>query len=80
MMKLMVIHLILIKNGITFYEYIKKKYHNPINLNPYNFGFFKNLKIIFCRKIGKAKVDMSKEREDAKIFDINNTDTLSETM
>ena len=72
MMKLMVIHLILIKNGITFYEYIKKKYHNPINLNPYNFGFFKNLKIIFCRKIGKPKVDMSKEREDAKIFDINN--------
>ena len=65
-LKLLIVHITLIKKGLTFYEYIKNKYYSPININPFNYGFLRNFKYIFCRKIGKPKVDMSKEREDAK--------------
>jgi len=67
----LIVHISLIKKGLTFYEYIKNKYYNPFNINPFNNGFLRNFKYIFCRKIGKAKVDMSKEREDAKAINSN---------
>ena len=70
-LKLLIVHISLIKKGLTFYEYIKNKYYNPFNINPFNNGFLRNFKYIFCRKIGKAKVDMSKEREDAKAINSN---------
>ena len=70
-LKLLIVHIRLIKKGLTFYEYIKNKYYSPININPFNNGFLRNFKYIFCRKIGKAKVDMTKEREDAKSINNN---------
>ena len=79
-MKLFIVHINLIINGKNFYEEIKNKFKSPINIIPFNQGFIRNLKIFFCRKIGKSKLE--KERKEIKIsenynFNINRLDTKS---
>lgn len=72
LVKLLVIHSFLIVKGMSFYEYIKMKFKNGIESNPYNRGFCRNFKELFCSEIGTSKIDMSKEREDGKkIYDFN---------
>ena len=81
-MKLFIVHINLIINGKTFYEEIKNKFRSPINIIPFNQGLIRNLKIFFCRKIGKSKLETSKEAKEMKIsenynFNINRLDTKS---
>ena len=72
LVKLLVVHSLLIVKGMSFYEYIKMKFKNGIEKNPYNKGFCRNFKELFCSKIGMSKIDMSREREDGKkIYDLN---------
>ena len=66
LVKLLVIHSFLIVKGMSFYEYIKMKFKNVIEKNPYDRGFVRNFKSLFWEKIGASKIDMSREREDGK--------------
>ena len=66
LMKLCLIHSFLVKSNVTFYEHIKKKYDNAIKEKPFNRGLCRNLYLALCRWAPKARVDMSKEREDLK--------------
>ena len=74
LVKLLVIHSFLIVKGMSFYEYIKMKFKNGIENNPYNRGFSRNFKGLFCAEIPQSKIDLSKEREDGKkIYDLNDS-------
>ena len=84
--KLLILHSYLLFTGTTFYEYYKKKYDNPLKLNPFNQGCYRNFYNIFCRKRSKGKIDLTQERVDFKIEDnlkittfYNNNDNNNET-
>ena len=79
LVKLLIVHSYLIFKGMSFYEYIKMKFKNGIEKNPYNKGFIKNFKRLFCSKIGTSKIDMTKEREDGKkIYNFNDDSNHSD--
>ena len=64
--KLLIRHSLLLISGSTFYEYYKKKFDTPLQFNPFNQGFFRNLYNIFCRRRPKGKIDLTQEKAELK--------------
>ena len=75
--KLFLVHTLLLTKGITFYEAIKKKFFEALNIKPYSRGSWKNMCYKLFTKIPKSKLNLeeinnyNKELTDAKIDNKN---------
>ena len=58
--KLFYIHTWLLTRGLTFYEYIKKKYLVTLKIRPYSRGIFTNIYNKIFKKIPFSKLDLEK--------------------
>ena len=56
--KLLFVHTILLTKGITFYEFIKKKFFEALNIKPYSRGAWKNLCYKLFSKIPDSKLNL----------------------
>ena len=61
--KLCLVHTKLLYAGLTFYEFIKKKFFEALNIKPYSRGFWKNIYNKICRKVPRSKLNL-KELND----------------
>ena len=68
LIKLFFLHSYLIYNGLTFYEYVKKKYFVTLGIKPYSRGCFKNFVNRIFKKVPLSKLNLdeinNKEKED----------------
>lgn len=64
LLKLCCLHDWLIAHNMTFYEHVKHKFENAIDLNPYNRNLFTAFIRNLCSKQYKGKIDLTKEREE----------------
>ena len=60
MFKLFYVHTWLLTRGLTFYEYIKKKYLVTLKIRPYSRGIFTNIYNKIFKKIPFSKLDLEK--------------------
>ena len=58
--KLFYVHTWLLTKGLTFYEYIKKKYLVTLKIRPYSRGIFTNIYNKIFKKIPFSKLDLEK--------------------
>ena len=70
--KLFYIHTLLLSKGLTFYEYLKKKYFVTLKIMPYSRGFCNNIYNKLFKKISKSKLDLEKlNKENNEIIETN---------
>ena len=70
--KLFYMHTSLLSQGVTFYEYIKKKYFSILNIMPYSRGFYNNIYYKLFKKATNSKLDLEKlNKENNNIIDAN---------
>ena len=65
--KLFYVHTWLLTRGLTFYEYIRKKYFVTIKIRPYSRSFCTNIYNKLFRKIPHSKLDLEKLNKDNNI-------------
>ena len=56
--KLLFLHSYLISSGITFYEYIKKRYFVTLQIKPYSRGCLRNIVNRIFKKVPSSKLDL----------------------
>ena len=56
--KLCVVHTSLLGKGLTFYEFIKKKYFEALKIKPYSRGTWDNIYNKLFRKVPKSKLNL----------------------
>ena len=70
--KLFYVHTYLLTKGITFYEYIKKKYLVTLKIRPYSRGFFTNIYNKIFKKIPLSKLNLEQiNKENNEIIETN---------
>ena len=82
--KLCVVHTSLLGKGLTFYEFIKKKYFEALKIKPYSRGTWDNIYYKLFRKVPKSKLNLeeinnfgkeiSEEKNENKDIVIKNND------
>ena len=84
--KLCYVHTSLLSKGLTFYEYIKKKYFEALNIKPYNRGFWNNVYNKLCLKIPRSKLNLEelnsipeeiKENENKILINSDNNNNIN---
>ena len=66
LVKLFLLHTMLLTTGLTFYEYIKKKYYVILKVYPYSKGILLNIYYKLFKKITKSKLDLEKLNDTKK--------------
>ena len=61
LVKLFVVHSWLLTQGLTFYEYLKKKYYTYLDIKPYSFGFWRNIKQRLFAEIPDSRLNLIDE-------------------
>ena len=70
--KLCYVHTSLLYQGLTFYEKIKKKYFEVLNVKPYSRGFWKNIYLKLFRKVPKSKLNLQEINNFTEQINSNN--------
>jgi len=70
--KLCYVHTSLLYQGLTFYEKIKKKYFEVLNVKPYSRGFWKNIYLKLFRKVPKSKLNLQEINNFTEQVNSNN--------
>ena len=70
--KLFYVHTLLLTRGLTFYEYIKKKYLITLKIRPYSRGILNNIYNKIFKKVPLSKLDLEKlNKENNEIIETN---------
>ena len=62
--KLLFVHIKLLPKGLTFYEYLKKKYFVLLNIRPFSRGAWNNIYNKIFKKAPKSKINLEEIHEE----------------
>ena len=72
LVKLFLVHTYLLTKGLTFYEYIRKKYYVTLKIRPYSRSFCANIYNKIFRKITPSRLDLEKlTKENKNVIETN---------
>ena len=80
LVKLFLVHTYLLTKGLTFYEYIRKKYYVTLKIRPYSRSFCANIYNKIFRKITPSRLDLEKlTKENKNVIETNKQITENKT-